>query len=88
MKNKQAFVPYNFDLYSIIKPKVNSYNKTKNNMIISQMPISYNKKQHNNSINLKKPASFSSKLFFNFALNPKKKAYKKTISLNKGKSKE
>ena len=88
MKNKQTYIPYNFELDSIIKPKLNPNTKTKNNMIISPIPINFNKKEHNNSINLKKTDTISSKLFFDFSLNKKNKIFKKNNSINKDKSKE
>jgi hypothetical protein len=88
MKNKQTYIPYNFELDSIIKPKLNPNTKIKNNMIISPIPINFNKKEHNNSINLKKTDTISSKLFFDFSLNKKNKIFKKNNSINKDKSKE
>ena len=87
MKKKKIFVPYNFNLDSIINPKLNEQKKLKKNLIISPIPISINKNKLKKTINNQKKESLSNKLFFNLQINKPNKGYINDYSLRE-KSKE
>ena len=88
MKKKKIFVPYNFNLDSIINPKIVPKKKIKNTMIISPIPISISKNKFKQSINFQKKESLANKLFFNFALIKPNKDNENNFSTSKEKSKE